>query len=212
MSPRIQGDFINIANFHQSKIFYLGIGAVVVFGAALAFVTVSTSSSIPRLVNILLTICPERLRPTFERHFQWFIDGLNVANTPSRHFGIFIWSCPIWLLESSMYLLIAYSFHIDQRFESLYPLIWIMFLLTTTSNLATAIPSSIGGIGPFEIIAQQTLVIFGISATTAGIYAAFLHLIALWLPITLIGLLILWHQNWSLTNIKLESNFDQHSQ
>ena len=204
--------FITIADFYQSKIFYLGIGGDIVFGAALACVTLSTSSSIPRLVNILLAIFPERLRPTFERHFQWFIDGLNVANTPSRHFGIFIWSCPIWLLESSMYLLIAYSFHIDQRFESLYPLIWIMVLLTTTSNLATAIPSSIGGIGPFEIIAQQTLVIFGISATTAGIYAAFLHLIALWLPITLIGLLILWHQNWSLTNIKLESNFDQHSQ
>ena len=44
-----------------------------------------------------------------------------------------------------------------------------MALLTTTSNLATAIPSSIGGIGPFEIVAQQTLIIFGISASTAGI-------------------------------------------
>ena len=205
-------EFISIADFHQSKIFYLGLGGVVIFGVALACVTLSASSSIPRLVNILLAISPERVRPAFKRNFQWFIDGLNVSNTPRRHIGIFIWSCPIWLLESSMYLLIAYSFHIDQGFESLFPLIWIMVLLTTTSNLATAIPSSIGGIGPFEIVAQQTLIIFGINATTAGIYAAFLHLIALWLPITLIGLSILWHQNWSLTNIKLESNCDQHSQ
>ncbi|GIT69621.1 MAG: hypothetical protein Ct9H300mP27_07250 [Chloroflexota bacterium] len=47
---------------------------------------VSTSSSFPQTCeHPFLAIFPEGIRPTFERHFQWFIDGLNVANTPSRH-------------------------------------------------------------------------------------------------------------------------------
>ena len=129
--------------------------------------------------------------------------GLTVADSPRRHIGIFLWSCPVWLLESFMYLLVAYSFHINQQFESLSALIWVMVLLNSTSNLATAIPSTIGGIGPFEIAAQQTLLVFDVSPSIGAIYAAFLHLVALWLPITLIGLLILWHQNWSLKTPRL---------
>ena len=201
------GMFREVNDFYQSKILFLGIGGAIVFGLALTFVIFSGSTSTRRLLMIILKLSPTKIRPTLERNLQWFIDGLNVVDSPRRHLGLFLWSCPIWLLESSVYLLIAYSFHINQEFESLNTLIWVMVLLTTTSNLATAIPSSIGGIGPFEIVAQQTLIVFGVSASLGAIYAGFLHLIALWLPITLVGLFILWHQNWSLKNIKFKSEY-----
>ena len=208
----LSGMFREVNDFYQSKILFLGIGGVIIFGLALTFVVFSGSASTRKILKAILKICPSKIRPTLDRNLQWFIDGLNVANSPSRHLGLFLWSCPIWLLESSVYLLIAYSFHVNQEFESLNALIWVMVLLTTTSNLATALPSSIGGIGPFEIVAQQTLIIFGVSASIGAIYGGFLHLIALWLPITLVGLFILWHQNWSLKNIKFKSEYESNSE
>ena len=193
-----EGMFKFIENFYQSKIFFLGVGGLIIFSLALAFVIFSGSASIQNFLKFLIRIAPVRMQPILHRNVEWFMEGLAVADSPRRHIGIFLWSCPVWLLESFMYLLVAYSFHINHQFESLNALIWVMVLLNSTSNLATAIPSTIGGIGPFEIAAQQTLLVFDVSPSIGAIYAAFLHLVALWLPITLIGLLILWHQNWSL--------------
>ena len=74
----------------------------------------------------------------------------------------------------------------------------VVVLLTATSNLATSVPSSIGGIGPFEVVAQQTLIALGVGVTDAGTYPVFLHLVTLWLPVNLAGLVLLWKQNLSL--------------
>ena len=74
-------------------------------------------------------------------------------------------------------------------------------LVTVTSNLITAIPASIGGIGAFEVVAQQTLVGLGVHAATAASYSVAVHLLALWLPVNLAGLgLLLWH-NTSLRSL-----------
>jgi hypothetical protein len=80
-------------------------------------------------------------------------------------------------------------------------LILAIAFLTATSNLVTALPTAIGGIGPFELVAQQTLMAMGVGASVAGVYAAFVHLVALWLPVNLVGLAILWKQNLSLRGL-----------
>ena len=100
-----------------------------------------------------------------------------------------------------MYFLIAYSFNLDAHFGSIGILVLAAALLTATSNLATAVPSAIGGIGPFEVVAQQTLVALGVGASVAAAYAGFVHLVALWLPVNLVGLALLWKQNLSLKQL-----------
>ncbi len=100
-----------------------------------------------------------------------------------------------------MYFLIAYSFGIDEYLGSVGALILAVTLLTATSNLVTSLPTAIGGIGPFELVAQQTLMALGVGASLAGAYAAFLHLAALWLPVNLVGLAIMWKQNLSLKGL-----------
>ena len=83
-------------------------------------------------------------------------------------------------------------------------------LVTVTSNLITAIPASIGGIGAFEVVAQQTLVGLGVGAATSASYSVAVHLLALWLPVSLAGLaLLLWH-NVSLRGLaSLPENDEQ---
>ena len=77
----------------------------------------------------------------------------------------------------------------------------MVVLLTATSNLATSLPISIGGIGTFEVVAQQTLKALGVDSTEAGAYSVFLHLVALWLPVNLAGLALMWQQNLSLKGL-----------
>ena len=119
--------------------------------------------------------------------------------------ALFVYSLPVWLIEGSMYFMLAYSFGIDDYFDSVGVLILMVLLLTATSNLATAIPSAIGGIGPFEIVAQQTLVALGVGASVAGAYSGFVHLVALWLPVNLVGLALLWKSNLSLRDLSTAS-------
>jgi len=179
----------------------------VIFSAAIIaaftiFLTVFTllgsSASFANRLEGLLTIVPAGPRPKLVGLFRTFVAGLAVLNSPSKHLGLFIYSLPVWLLEASMYFMLAYSFGIDEYFGSVGVLILVALLLTATSNLATSVPSAIGGIGPFEIVAQQTLLALGVGASLAVAYSGFVHLIALWLPVNIVGLALLWTKNLSL--------------
>ena len=96
---------------------------------------------------------------------------------------LFVSSLPVWLAEAGVYLIVAYSFNLDAHFTSFWFLALAVVLVTVTSNLITAIPASIGGIGAFEVVAQQTLVGLGIGAAAAASYSVAVHLLALWLPV-----------------------------
>ena len=100
-----------------------------------------------------------------------------------------------------MYFLLAYSFGIDDHFSNFWMLTLAITLLTATSNLITSVPSAIGGIGPFEVVAQQTLMALGVGASLAGAYSAFVHVVALWLPVNITGLVLLWKSSLSLREI-----------
>ena len=142
-----------------------------------------------------------RFRPKVRRIAETFVQGLAILNSPQRHLGLFVLSLPVWLLEGGVYLLIGYSFGIDSFFGSIWVFLLVVALVTATSNLATSVPIAIGGIGPFEVVAQQTLMAVGVGGSLAVAYAGFVHLVALWLPVNLVGLALLWKQNVSLRQL-----------
>jgi len=186
-------------------IIFLG-ATVAAFGVMLAFFTLLGSSpSFADRIEGLLNIVPAGPRPKVKDLFRTFVAGLAVLSSPSKHLALFLYSLPVWLLEGSMYFMLAYSFGIDEHFDSVGVLLLVVLLLTATSNLATAVPSAIGGIGPFEIVAQQTLMALGVGASLAGAYSGFVHLVALWLPVNLAGLVLLWKNNLSLHEMSAAS-------
>jgi uncharacterized protein (TIRG00374 family) len=171
---------------------------VALFLGVLAFLTLLGAA--PRFQAFIqwgLGVFPARLRPRARELVRTFVQGLSILNSPRRHLGLFLLSLPVWLFEGAMYVLIMYSFGIDDNFQSLGVLVLVGVLLTATSNLATAVPISVGGIGPFEVVAQQTLVALGVGASLALAYAGFLHLVALWLPVNLAGLALMWKHSLS---------------
>ena len=196
------GEFDGAADVSRATGLVFLAGAILAFSVFLAFFTLlGSSASFANRMESWLNIVPARPRPKVKELFRTFVAGLAVLNSPRKHLALFIYSLPVWLLEGSMYFMLAYSFGIDEHFDSVWVLILVVLLVTATSNLATSIPSAIGGIGPFEIVAQQTLMALGLGASLAGAYSGFVHLVALWLPVNLAGLALLWKNNLSLREI-----------
>ena len=148
----------------------------------------------------LVAVAPHRVRLRLLNVVAFFIRGLAVLRSPQRLVGVFLLSLPVWLLEALMYLLIGYSFGLNHLFSNGGELVAAMLLVTAVANMGLSIPSSPGGIGPFEFFAQGTLVLLGIEEPVASAFAIALHA-ALLGPVTGLGLIFLWVESVSLAQL-----------
>ena len=200
------GEFDGAADVSRTTGIIFLVAIIAAFSVFLIlFTLLGSSASFANRIEGWLIVLPSGPRPKAKEIFRTFVTGLAVLNSPRKHLGLFIYSLPVWLLEGSMYFMLAYSFGLDEHFDSVGVLLLVVLLVTATSNLATAVPSAIGGIGPFEIVAQQTLMALGVGASLAGVYSGFVHLVALWLPVNVAGLVLLWKNNLSLREMTAAS-------
>ena len=196
------GLFSEASLAYQSTAVILMVGVIGSFVVALLALTALATSR--RAVDWLIAataILPARFRSMAVEVVHGFVEGLATLNSPRKHAILFLGSLPVWLAEAGVYLIVAYSFNLDAWFGSFWLLAAAILLVTVTSNLVTAVPASIGGIGPFEVVAQQTLVALGIGAAAAAAYTVAVHLIALWLPVNIAGLALLFWHNLSLRRL-----------
>ena len=186
------GSFDDSAGVSHTTAIILAIAVGAVFGGFLVFFTLLTVwPAFARAVEDILGLLPGKLRAPAQRFFRSFVSALGILSSPRKHLALVLLSLPVWVCEGSVYFLVSYSFDIGSFFDSTIAYVLAIALLTATSNLATGIPSAVGGIGPFEVVAQQTLVALGVGATIAGAYSVFVHLVALWLPVNIVGLAII---------------------
>jgi len=139
-----------------------------------------------RLVNLL----PHGLRERAQTLADSFISGLQSLQSPSLVLLVLATSAAAWLLEALMYYLVGLSFDIGEGFAA-------YLMVTAAANLAITLPSTSGGIGPFELLTKETLTFLGVGSATAGAYAVALHGFLL-LPVIAAGLVFLWAINLSL--------------
>ena len=180
----------------------LATGTAVAFLGAiglLVFISKTPSGSL-RLVNLLVKLLPAGARPRVLRLVELFLEGLGVLRSPWKLLAIFAFSLPVWLLEALKYFLIGISFDLQGAFAGWGEMVAAILLVTATSNLATSLPSSQGGIGPFEFFGAATLVLLGVGETVASTYVLALH-VALLVPVTILGLMILWTENLTLAQL-----------
>ncbi len=97
---------------------------------------------------------------------------------PGLTLSIFCWS-----LEFLVSLLLTKALSIAV------PLLAILFSLTV-ANILVTVPSTPGGVGPFELATKYCFIMFGVSSFEAVAYAIVLHGVLI-IPITAIGLIIL---------------------
>ena len=181
---------------------WLALSVLVALGFVVGFMVLLLLAISPRFgqraAGLVVSATPERFRAKVENLFHLLVQGLGALRSPRKLLLISVLSAPVWLLEAAMYYILAISFDLALPFH-------VVLVVTATSNLATAIPSSMGGIGPFEVVAKSTLIAFGPGtgdfANLVVAYIFFLHIIALWLPVNILGMLFLWKENISIAQL-----------
>ncbi len=182
--------FVPLAPWLQSMV---RIMAAVFLGLLALFVAVASSGRLRGRLTGLLSRLPGGIGARAGGLLNLFLEGLKILHSPWRLLIVFGLSIFVWLIEATMYYLVAFSFglqHLSYRF----------LLTTATSNLAITLPSSQGGIGPFEYLTRETLAFFGADPAVATAYAFVLHA-ALLIPVILAGFVFLWLENLSLGQV-----------
>ncbi|MBI4497570.1 MAG: flippase-like domain-containing protein [Chloroflexi bacterium] len=119
-----------------------------------------------------------------------FLEGLRALQRPERVAALFGWALLAWLGELLVFYVVALAFDLGQPLT-------VLALAMAASNLATSLPSSQGGIGPFEFFCAQTLLAFGTEPGLATAYTIVLHAVLI-LPVVLAGCFHLWQEQVGL--------------
>lgn len=119
-----------------------------------------------------------------------FVDGFGALRRGRLLPAFFLLSQGIWAGEAVLYYLVARAAGVDASLAAL-------GVAVAASNLATSVPSSSGGVGPFELLVKEGLVLFGIAPSLAAAYAILVH-VTLLVPVTAIGFAFLLAEGVSL--------------
>jgi len=156
-----------------------------------------------RVVHLVLTPFPERIRESAERLLRSFMDGLGALKGGSHIFWIGFHSVMIWLVTSTGPMLVAiWAFDLD--LGSWVDTLFASWILLAAVGVAVAIPSAPGFIGPYQLAFTTVLVRFGVDKPTA-LAMGVLAWIAFWSTLTLQGLLVLRATRTSLSELASHS-------
>jgi len=128
------------------------------------------------------------------------LEGLTVVSSPLDLLKVFAWSIPVWGSELAMYYLIALGFDLRPVFDSQIEFIAAIMVFTSAANLAGVLPSTAGSWGPFDFFGAAALVALGVGQDVAAAFALTVH-VALWLPPTVLGALLLILDGNSLSGL-----------
>ena len=151
----------------------------------------------------LLGRFPERLTSVLDGLLTRALDGIAPLRSPRTLAALFGLSIPIWLTEVAVFWLMGYSFGIEAYHDGAVPMAVNMVLTTAITNLGGSIPAAPGGLGLFELIAREILVLgplASVDRSVAGGYVIALHAVIL-LPVIILGQIILWTSHLSLRRL-----------
>lgn len=173
----------------------LVVAALVFVGALLvALAAAFLSGAALAVTGVLVRALPGVWRPRVQNLVRLFLEGLGSLRQGKALGKVFVLSVVTWIAETGLFFLVGYGFRLPA-------LPFHAFLLTmSAANLGISIPSSQGGIGPFEFMASRTIALFQVDLNLATAYAFGVHA-ALLVPVTLLGLFYLWREHLSLKTL-----------
>lgn len=155
------------------------------------------------IITKVFSIFPVPMRLKLLGFSTRFFEGLNSLNDWRiilKAFGI---SVPIWLFEAGLFFFVSLSLGINEAFSNHLYALSASILVTGISNIGSSIPSAPGGIGLFELITRETLVLMpggNVLRPDAAAFATIAHFCLLF-PIILLGQLFLWMDGTSIDEI-----------
>ena len=141
----------------------------------------------------LLARLPRTLRLRARRWMLRLLTGLTAIRTPGMWGVVSVVTVVSWLFEGTMYWLVGVGFGLD-----LHPALYLG--VAGAANLAIGVPSSSGGIGPFELFAREIVVSFGATTAVGTAYALVLHALLL-VPVVLFGIVLVWRRHIAVDRV-----------
>jgi len=138
----------------------------------------------------LFGLLPRRLSEKAEAVLDKFSSGVRVFRDIPRMGWILLWSLILWLGTGISNYLVFLAF-------DLHPPIQATLMLMVIVTLGVVIPSSPGYVGTVHFFAVIALSLFGYGKDTSVPFSIVLHA-SQYLPITLLGLVYLKHEHFSL--------------
>ena len=164
-------------------------------------------SFFPDRIRILaLTLArpfPEKLEEPVRNLVDMFLHGLEPLRSPQTLAMLLLLSIPVWLFEAGLFILVGYAFGLNNVYENLGELVLVMIMVTAIANIGSSIPAAPGGIGLFELIARESLVLLPLAVVDRSVAAGFSTVVhaALLLPMILMGQIFLWTEHISLRRL-----------
>ena len=159
----------------------------VAFGALVLVAYAPARAS--RMSRIALSPLPMAIESRAKPLVDMFIHGLEALRSPLSVLMLFALSVPVWLFDAALFFVIGYSFDLHLAYDGFVEMAVAIVLVTALANMGGAIPATPGGIGMFELVARETLVLLPMAVvdrSTAAAYAAVVHA-ALLLPMIGLG-------------------------
>ncbi len=188
--------------FGFSAPFILALGLLIAFAA--------NPEKTGNTVMAVLKPLPGPLRARVGGITDLFLTGLAPLRSPRTLTTLLILTLPIWLLEAGTFFLVGYSFDLDSAFTDPAGMAVGMVLLSSITNIGSALPAAPGGVGLFELVTRETLLLLPMADTSRSVAAAFstvTHAVLL-LPMIALGQLFLWMEHLSLRSLSSQAGSD----
>jgi uncharacterized protein (TIRG00374 family) len=193
--------FFPFPDWIRDGLFYMG-GAVVLLIIFLVGLLVNTAGTL-RIVARVLKPLPAKWSDEILKTIGSFSSGLEILRQ-SHHFLTILGYTA--LLQTSYILSVYLTLLGFDLVSPTYPAILANPLLTSVVllviiTIGIGLPSAPGAVGTFHGIVAFGVSLFGVPGATAMSLAIVLHL-ANYVPLTLLGLVCFWSQNFSFSEIK----------
>ena len=159
-----------------------------------AFFLAAKPDLLRRVVRIALYALPQRVGAIVAELAEEVIAGQEGLRSPVFLLGAIISSFVTWSIEAGTYWLVMVAFGLELNYA-------VALLLVGAVNLAGLIPASPGQVGVNEFVIITILTALGIAVSDATAYAVIVHL-AIWLPITVSGFVLLLRQGMGWADIR----------
>jgi uncharacterized protein (TIRG00374 family) len=144
------------------------------------FVLAFKPNLLRKLVTFFSRFLPGKLREIVLKLAEDVLAALESLRSPADLAKTVIASYLSWVLEATVYWIVAYAFNLHVPFAA-------MLLVIGVINLAGLIPASPGGFGIFEYMTVLALsVALGYDRTQVTAFAVVAHIV-IWLPVTVVG-------------------------
>ncbi|MSQ10728.1 MAG: flippase-like domain-containing protein [Dehalococcoidia bacterium] len=179
-------------------------GILFIMGAVLVGVTLAVilllagHRTVQRLWLRVATRVPEKVRGPIGRLSAGLLEGVSVVRQPRTLALVAVHAVRCWGWETAVFYLTGLALGIEV------PAVAYLVAMCT-ANLATALPSSQAGIGPFEFFCAETLVLYGLSPTESAAFALLVHAVLI-IPVVIAGLIYLAQENLSFRGLLSEAS------